>query len=42
MGKKVNVWTVNESANLKKYHEMGVDGIITDYPHRLKEVLEGK
>jgi glycerophosphoryl diester phosphodiesterase len=39
MGKKVNVWTVNENANLKKYYEMGVDGIITDYPNRLKELL---
>jgi glycerophosphoryl diester phosphodiesterase len=39
MEKKVNVWTVNENANLKKYYEMGVDGIITDYPNRLKELL---
>jgi len=39
MGKKVNVWTVNEPQNLKKYVEMGVDGIITDFPNRLKEIL---
>lgn len=36
MNKKVNVWTVNESANMKKYIGMGVDGIITDFPNRLK------
>tara|TARA_B100000965_G_scaffold388872_1_gene393890 strand:- start:1365 stop:2129 length:765 start_codon:yes stop_codon:yes gene_type:complete len=39
MGKKVNVWTVNQPKNLQKYCEMGVDGIITDFPNRLKEIL---
>jgi glycerophosphoryl diester phosphodiesterase len=39
LGKKVNVWTVNEPANLRKYVNMGVDGIITDYPDRLKKIL---
>ncbi|MEQ8910438.1 MAG: glycerophosphodiester phosphodiesterase family protein [Vicingaceae bacterium] len=39
MGKKVNVWTVNEPKNLKKYLEMGVDGIITDFPEKLKAIL---
>jgi|SRR5690554_766090 len=40
MGKKVNVWTVNEKSALEKYYKMGVDGIITDYPHRLQEILK--
>ncbi|MEQ8625502.1 MAG: glycerophosphodiester phosphodiesterase family protein [Vicingaceae bacterium] len=39
MGKKVNVWTVNQPENLKKYMEIGVDGIITDYPDRLIKLL---
>jgi len=39
MGKKVNVWTVNQPENLKKYMEMGVDGIITDFPDRLNSIL---
>jgi len=39
MGKKVNVWTVNETANQLKYIRMGVDGIITDFPNRLKVLL---
>lgn len=39
MGKKVNVWTVNQPQNLVKYTKMGVDGIITDFPNRLKEIL---
>ncbi len=42
MGKKVNVWTVNEPQNLQKYVEMGVDGIITNYPDRLKKILDAK
>lgn len=39
MGKKVNVWTVNQPQNLIKYTQMGVDGIITDFPDKLKEIL---
>ena len=32
-------WTVNDPENMKKYVEMGVDGIITDYPEVLLEIL---
>ncbi len=39
LGKKVNVWTVNQPENLQKYVEMGVDGIITDFPDRLNKIL---
>ncbi len=39
LNKKVNVWTVNQPTNFKKYINMGVDGIITDNPHLLKQVL---
>ncbi len=39
-GLSVNVWTVNESARMRELIEMGVDGIITDYPDRLRRVLE--
>lgn len=39
MNKKVNVWTVNEKSNMKKYIQMGVDGIITDFPDRLKQLI---
>ncbi|MFT7671646.1 MAG: glycerophosphoryl diester phosphodiesterase [Gammaproteobacteria bacterium] len=35
----VNVWTVNEPKRMRELIEMGVDGIITDYPDRLREVL---
>jgi glycerophosphoryl diester phosphodiesterase len=37
---KLITWTVNEIADMKKMMEMGVKGIITDYPDRLKKLLE--
>ena len=36
----VNVWTVNKEYDMLKMVEYGVDGIMTDYPLRLKEVCE--
>lgn len=36
---KVHVWTVNETANMQKLLEAGVDGIMTDYPERLLKLL---
>lgn len=41
LGLKVMVWTVNDPARMLELIEMGVDGIITDYPDRLREVLRG-
>ena len=32
---KVHVWTVNNADDMKRLIEMGVDGIMTDYPDRL-------
>jgi glycerophosphoryl diester phosphodiesterase len=37
---KVNIWTVNEASLMKKFTEMGVDGIITDRPDLLLEEHE--
>jgi len=39
LGLEVKVWTVNEIAQMEALIIMGVDGIITDYPDRLREVL---
>ena len=39
-GLPVNVWTVNEKYEMLRMIEYGVDGIITDYPLRLKELCE--
>jgi len=40
IGLAVKVWTVNEVAQMEALIIMGVDGIITDYPDRLREVLQ--
>ncbi len=36
----VNVWTVNEENDMLKMIEYDVDGIMTDYPLRLKELCD--
>jgi glycerophosphoryl diester phosphodiesterase len=42
LGLKVVPWTINEPADMEKFIEMGVDGIITDRPDRLREVMRTK
>lgn len=39
-GLPVIPWTVNEAADMQKMIDLGVDGIITDYPTRLKGILD--
>ncbi len=39
-GIDVNVYTVNDPEEMKRQMRMGVTGIITDYPQRLKNILE--
>lgn len=41
-GMQLIPWTVNESHDMLELMEMGVDGIITDYPNRLLEVMQAK
>ena len=36
---KVHVWTVNETKDMQRLIEMGVDGIMTDYPDKLLNLL---
>jgi glycerophosphoryl diester phosphodiesterase len=33
-------WTVNDTKRMSQLMELGVDGIITDYPNRLNEMLK--
>ena len=40
-GQKVNVWTVNEEADMWRMIEAGVDAIMTDRPFALKQLLAG-
>ncbi len=39
LGLRVVVWTVNEPAAMRTLMDSGVDGIITDYPDRLRAVM---
>jgi glycerophosphoryl diester phosphodiesterase len=38
---RVVVWTVNDPAEIARLIELRVDGIITDYPDRLRAAMEG-
>ena len=38
-GIEVHVWTVNDPEEMVELIEMGIDGIITDYPTRLRAVM---
>ena len=38
LGLKVVVWTVNSATDMQRMIELGVDGIISDYPDLLREV----
>ena len=41
-GLPVNVWTVNRVSDMLRMIDYGVDGIMTDYPLKLKELCERK
>ncbi len=36
---QVHVWTINETADMQRLIDVGVDGIMTDYPDRLLNLL---
>ncbi|HVE54397.1 MAG TPA: glycerophosphodiester phosphodiesterase [Ramlibacter sp.] len=40
LGLKVTPWTINAPADMERFIAWGVDGIITDYPDRLREVMQ--
>ena len=42
LGLKVIPWTVNEPADMERLIALGVDGLITDYPDRLRAVMAAK
>ncbi len=39
---QVHPWTINDEESMKRLIELGVDGIITDYPDRLMALLRGR
>ena len=40
MGRKVNVWTVNDEPTIRYLLACGVDGIITDMPDKVRAIVE--
>ena len=42
LGLKVLPWTVNDRADMGRLIDLGVDGIITDYPDRLRSMMAEK
>lgn len=40
LGMRVIPWTINDTATMAHLISIGVDGIITDYPDRLRDVLQ--
>jgi glycerophosphoryl diester phosphodiesterase len=41
-GCEVYVWTVNDPSEMEALLELGVDGLITDFPERLSSLLAGR
>lgn len=42
LGVDVHVWTVNEPQDMRRLLDAGAHGIITDYPDRLRTVVDGR
>lgn len=39
LGYRVDVWTINDEAEMRRLLDLNIDGIMTDYPGRLKRVI---
>jgi len=42
LGLKVIPWTLNEASDIARFVDMGVDGVISDYPDRVRAVLQAR
>ena len=38
-GAHIHLWTVNEADDMERFIDMGVDGIVTDRPDILNDVI---
>jgi glycerophosphoryl diester phosphodiesterase len=41
-GVHVHVWTINEAQEMERLLDLGVDGIVTDFPGRMRDVLAAR
>jgi glycerophosphoryl diester phosphodiesterase len=41
-GLRVIPWTVNQAQDMERLIDLGVDGLISDYPDRLRSVLAAR
>jgi glycerophosphoryl diester phosphodiesterase len=41
-GMEVHVWTINEAAQMNDLLDLGVDGLVTDQPGVLRDVLRAR
>jgi glycerophosphoryl diester phosphodiesterase len=37
--RKVNTWTVNEIADIERMYKLGVNGIVSNYPDRVRQII---
>ncbi len=42
LGLEVHVWTVNEEAEMERLLDLGVDGLMSDFPGRVAQVLRSR
>ena len=42
LGLQVHVWTIDDAPEMERLLDMGVDGIMTDRPAILRQVLESR
>ncbi len=42
IGLEVHVWTINEVDEMRRLLNMGVDGIFTDFPFELRQLVDAE